>query len=261
MLTKQQISDFRSNGVLVIEQLITEGAIQKLRHRVGAHSGRPESLFPETIWSSNRGKGKGHGLSIDYLRKFINCAKNDDVFMEHAKSPMLLDVIESLLGPDIKLLTDQLFIKPPGGMEKTYHQDSPYFPIRPMELVSSWTALDDVTLDNGCLWVVPGSHLGGALPHSEVWMRGDREDMRVPDQIIDREVEQPILLKAGDVSFHHGLLLHRSGPNRTSTRRRGLATHYMRPSRVGLARNYLSLLIPFFAGRVTKVAFEIGAMS
>jgi ectoine hydroxylase-related dioxygenase (phytanoyl-CoA dioxygenase family) len=58
-------------------------------------------------------------------------------------------------------------------------------------------------------------------------MRGDREDMRVPDQIIDREVEQPILLKAGDVSFHHGLLLHRSGPNQTKTRRRGLATHYM----------------------------------
>lgn len=225
MLTKQQISDFRSNGVLVIEQLITEGAIQKLRHRVEAIAAG-QSAFPRNDMEFEPGK-EGHGLSIDYLRKLINCAKNDDVFMEHAKSPMLLDVIESLLGPDIKLLTDQLFMKPPGGMEKTYHQDSPYFPIRPMELVSSWTALDDVTLDNGCLWVVPGSHLGGALPHSEVWMRGDQEDMRVPDQIIDREVEQPILLKAGDVSFHHGLLLHRSGPNRTSTRRRGLATHYM----------------------------------
>ncbi|MBT06588.1 MAG: hypothetical protein CMM32_06695 [Rhodospirillaceae bacterium] len=225
MLTKQQISDFQSNGILVIEQLMAEGAIQELRQRVETiASGR--SAFPRSDMEFEPGT-ESHGLSIDYLRKLNNCAKNDAVFMEHAKRPMLLDVIESLLGPDIKLLTDQLFMKPPGGMEKTYHQDSPYFPIRPMELVSAWTALDDVTLENGCLWVVPGSHLGGALPHSEVWMVGDREDMHVPEEIIDRGAEQPILLKAGDVSFHHGLLLHRSGPNQTGNRRRGLATHYM----------------------------------
>ena len=101
MLTKQQISDFRSNGVLVIEQLITEGAIQELRHRVEAIAAG-QSSFPRNDMEFEPGK-EGHGLNIDYLRKLINCAKNDDVFMEHAKSPMLLDVIESLLGPDIKL--------------------------------------------------------------------------------------------------------------------------------------------------------------
>ena len=96
-----------------------------------------------------------------------------------------------------------------------------------MELVSSWVALDDVTIDNGCMWVVPGSHLNGPKDHSEKWMVGDRADMRVPDHEINKKEELPILLKSGDVSFHHSLLLHRSGPNETEFRRRGLATHFM----------------------------------
>ena len=58
-------------------------------------------------------------------------------------------------------------------------------------------------------------------------MVGDRQDQKVPDAEIDLDREKPILLKAGDCSFHHSLLLHRSGPNQTDTRRRGLATHYM----------------------------------
>ncbi len=114
-----------------------------------------------------------------------------------------------------------------GGVEKTWHQDSSYFSIEPMALVSSRVALDDVTLDNGCLWVVPGSHKLGPLAHSQVWMVGERQDMCIPDTAFDASREQPIVMRAGDCSFHHSLLLHRSGPNRTSQRRRGIATHYM----------------------------------
>ena len=73
-------------------------------------------------------------------------------------------------------------------MEKTYHQDSPYFKIEPMALVSSWVAMDDVTLENGCLWVVPGSHKGGALDHSEVWMVCERRDMTGPEAVFDRNI-------------------------------------------------------------------------
>ena len=122
-------------------------------------------------------------------------------------------------------------MKPPGGIEKTYHQDSPYFKIEPMALVTAWVALDDVTLDNGCMWVVPGSQRNGALDHSEPWKVGDRLDMRIPDSAIDEAKsangEQPVTMRAGGCSFHHSLILHRSGPNRTPHFRRGMATHYM----------------------------------
>jgi phytanoyl-CoA hydroxylase len=82
-------------------------------------------------------------------------------------------------------------------------------------------------LENGCMWVIPGSHRGGPLEHSQVWMVGDRKDMCVPDSAFDRNREVPITMQAGSVSFHHSLMLHRSGPNNSPNRRRGLASHYM----------------------------------
>jgi phytanoyl-CoA hydroxylase len=161
------------------------------------------------------------------LRKINRGANIDPVLGAHSRRESTLDCVESLLGPDIKFFSDQFFIKPPGGIEKTYHQDSPYFTIEPMALVTAWAALDDATVTNGCLYIVPGSHRNGALDHSEAWLVGDRTNMRIPDREIDRSKEHPVLLKAGDVSFHHSLILHRSGPNTSSQFRRGYAVHYM----------------------------------
>ncbi|SVB69514.1 uncharacterized protein METZ01_LOCUS222368, partial [marine metagenome] len=90
--------------------------------------------------------------------------------------------------------------------------------------------IDPADKDNGCLYVIPGSHLHGAVDHSEPWMVGERRDMRIPDEVIDRDRERPITLRAGGCSFHHGLLQHRSGPNRSDRFRRGMATHYMTAS-------------------------------
>lgn len=225
LLNDTQITQFEEQGYLVVENVIRESELEALRSRTeDIAAGR--TAYPADKIEFEPG-AEGQGLHIDALRKLNECALHDPVFLAHASSPAILDLVECLIGADIKLFGDQLFLKPPGGMEKTYHQDSPYFHIEPMALVSSWVALDDVTVENGCLWVVPGSHRNGPLPHSEVWMVGDRQDMRVPDSAFDRESEEPITMKAGDCSFHHSLLLHRSGPNQTARRRRGLATHYM----------------------------------
>ena len=161
------------------------------------------------------------------LRKINDLALNNQYFLKISRKPKILDIVETCIGGDIKLFGDQLFMKPPGGIEKTNHQDSPYFPIFPMNLISCWIALDDVNEENGCLKCIPGSHKWGALPHTEKWMVGDREDMCIPkDQIGDKE-EVSIHLTAGNASFHHSLLVHRSGPNNTSHSRIGWAIHYM----------------------------------
>ncbi|MEM7254136.1 MAG: phytanoyl-CoA dioxygenase family protein [Pseudomonadota bacterium] len=229
MLDDQQLAQFHRDGHLVVSALLDDADIEELRERTLAIA-NGEVPFPtdriELEPDAPRPRNPA-APGIDCIRKLNDCAVNDAVFRAHAGHPKILRIIQQLLGPDIKLFGDQLFMKPPGGMEKTYHQDSPYFPIRPMNLVSSWVALDEVTLENGCLWVIPGSHRLGALAHSEVWMVGDREDMCVPDHLFNRELETPVLMQAGDCSFHHSLLLHRSGSNQTPNRRRGLATHYM----------------------------------
>jgi phytanoyl-CoA hydroxylase len=127
----------------------------------------------------------------------------------------------------VKLFESQLFMKPPGGVEKPYHQDSAYFTIEPMALVTCWSALDDVTVANGSMWVIPGSHLGGVVDHGEPWQIGDRIDKRVPASAMDLASEVPMVMPAGSCSFHHSLLLHSSRPNRTNHSRRGFAVHYM----------------------------------
>ena len=91
----------------------------------------------------------------------------------------------------------------------------------PHSLVSCWTALDDATVENGCLWFIPGSHKWGLIA-----VEREREiERRALAGALENEV--PIELKAGDCSFHHSLLLHCSQANRSTTRRRGYATQYM----------------------------------
>jgi phytanoyl-CoA hydroxylase len=160
------------------------------------------------------------------VRKINRCAQNDPLFRAHAADGRILDIVESLIGPDIKLFDSQCFMKPPGGVEKPYHQDSAYFCIEPLDLVTCWTALDDVALENGCMWVIPGSHRAGLVEHAD-WQLGDRMDKQVPEAQLDRAREEPIVMPAGGSSFHHSVLLHRSGANTSDRPRRGLAVHYM----------------------------------
>ena len=82
------------------------------------------------------------------LRKINDLALNNKYFLKISKKSKILDVVEKCIGGNIKLFGDQLFMKPPGGIEKTSHQDSPYFPISPMNLISCWIALDDVNEDH-----------------------------------------------------------------------------------------------------------------
>ncbi len=224
-LSESQIVQFEETGHLVVESLISQAQLDKVREHMSAIAeGRVD--FPAAQLEYEPGTGDDRP-AIERLRKINKGAAHDPVFMEHALNSAIVDVIEDLLGPDLKLFGDQMFVKPPGGLEKTYHQDSAYFFIEPMAIITAWVALDDATLENGCLWVIPGSHRQGVLDHSEVWMVGDRQDRKIPDAALDRSKEVPVLLNAGDCSFHHSLLLHRSGPNNTAQFRRGQASHYM----------------------------------
>ena len=224
-LTQSQVDQFEDQGFLVVENLLSPSQVEELKeHTKQIADGRLPFPRESLEWEPGTAT-ENRGMMT--LRKINSCANHDPFFVEHASKPAILDVIESLLGSDIKLFGDQAFIKPPGGTEKTYHQDSAYFAIEPKAIITCWVALDDVTKENGCLWVIPGSHKHGIVDHSQEWIVGDRKDMMVPDDKLDRNREVPITMKAGSCSFHHSVLLHRSGANNTDQHRRGLATHYM----------------------------------
>ena len=226
-LNNEQKNSFEENGYLIVRNLLTEEELEKLRTRANLIASGEAAHVP-TQWIQQEPavrRGKVVTTSnIDAVRKLWSLVPYDEVMRAHATNPKVVDAIIDLLGPDIKLYGDQLFMKPPKhGSRKAYHQDSNSWKLFiPYNLVSCWAALDDATVENGCLWVIPGSHKWGLISRER--------EQEIEHQTLSGELEEnevSVELKAGDCSFHHSLLLHSSHANRSSNRRRGYATHYM----------------------------------
>ena len=135
-------------------------------------------------------------------------------------------VLARLIGPDVKCMQSMLFIKPPGFQGQAWHQDEIFIPTRDHSLTGGWIALDDATLDNGCIWVLPGSHKG-VLYEQRAHDDEEEFDRTGESHGFDESGETPVEAKAGDVVFFDGYLLHRSRRNRSSFYRRVLVNHYM----------------------------------
>ncbi|MGQ0832002.1 MAG: phytanoyl-CoA dioxygenase family protein [Microthrixaceae bacterium] len=127
-----------------------------------------------------------------------------------------------LLGTgDARLYWEQAVAKPPQARtELPWHQDNGYTPLVPEEYVTCWLALDDADLDNGCLWVIPGSHRQGTIRHHNgpgPFRIG--HDGPAADGV-------PVPISRGSVLVFSSLLMHRSGPNTTERPRRAWILQY-----------------------------------
>lgn len=127
----------------------------------------------------------------------------------------------------VKCMQSMLFVKGPGKPGQAWHQDERYIPTRDRSLCGAWIALDDATIANGCLWVVPGSHRQGYLfPFAKP---ADLDEYDGSDEChgFDLSRAVPVEVPAGSVVFFNGYLLHKSLRNRTQGYRRVLVNHYM----------------------------------
>ncbi|GDY12057.1 hypothetical protein LBMAG53_09350 [Planctomycetota bacterium] len=127
----------------------------------------------------------------------------------------------------VKCMQSMLFVKPPGKPGQAWHQDEMYIPTRDRSLCGAWIAIDDATIENGCLWVVPGSHRDGYLfpsksPEDLVEYDGSNQCYE-----FDEAKAVPVEVKSGSVVFFNGYLLHKSLRNRSTIYRRALVSHYM----------------------------------
>ena len=154
---------------------------------------------------------------------------DDPVWLAAVADPRLLDLVESLLGPGVALFSSCWVVKPPRtGRGAAWHQDGGSWPLEPLEAITLWVALDDADPGNGGLRVIPGSHRAGLLPHQ-------RDDARLATQLfpvalppaaMDEGAAVDVVLRAGDVSAHHPLLIHGSPPNTSTRPRRALVARY-----------------------------------
>ncbi len=149
-----------------------------------------------------------------------------------ARHPAILDAVEGILGPDILIYAAEFFIKEPRTTSiVSMHQDLTYWGLGAIDgLVTAWLALSPATVASGCMDFVRGSHKQPILPHEDTFdannllSRGQEVRVDIAD-----EDKTPIMLEPGEMSLHHGLTIHGSGPNGSDDRRIGCVIRYVRP--------------------------------
>ncbi|HYB08350.1 MAG TPA: phytanoyl-CoA dioxygenase family protein [Alphaproteobacteria bacterium] len=148
--------------------------------------------------------------------------------MKVATLPRILDAVEDLIGPDILLFTSTLWPKDGGdGRYVSWHQDSAYFGFDRHDEVTAWVAVTASHRGNGCVRVMPGSHLGPDYEHEETLAK---ENMLIRGQTIhglDESRAVNLELRPGQFSLHHERMAHGSLPNASSDRRIGYALFYI----------------------------------
>lgn len=227
-LTEEQKTAFWRDGFLPVHNVLTAEEVAALQQRTDAII-LGEVPFPQEYLTIEPELANGAWEDIPpqhRVRKLWNLTKFDPVFQEYARHPKIVEIVCDLLGPDVKFYVDQMLLKPPlHGSAKPYHQDSVYWPIEPMELVTCWMALDDATVENGCMRFLPGSHRLGPLEHHH--LEGPHIVPEGWEELSQRPDEVAVELKAGSCSFHHSLVLHETAPNRSPHPRRAMTTAYM----------------------------------
>jgi ectoine hydroxylase-related dioxygenase (phytanoyl-CoA dioxygenase family) len=166
------------------------------------------------------------GAARQVLRKLDNPAYHRPAFRRLATDRRLVALVEAIIGPGVTVYFSQIFFKPPeGGGPKPVHQDNYYFgPKDRDEMVTAWVALDDATVENGCLFFGEGTNLGPVIPHTAP--PGEPFNLLIPDDVAARQAMTPAPVPRGGVSFHHGNTYHQSGRNLSPRWRRAVAFHY-----------------------------------
>lgn len=219
-------SDYDRDGYLILESALDRALVSAVRAEATA------------ICRGARGDIDGaarvhpHEAAATALARYL-CIhfphKISPLMAEVARLPAVVDVLTTIVGPNVKMMQSMLFIKAAGKPGQAWHQDEAHIPTRDRSLTAAWIALDDATVDNGCLWVLPGSHRAGVL-HA-VRHHDDPRFDHTPEAygFEHRHTEAvPVEVPAGSVLFFDGYLLHRSLPNtRRQGLRRALVNHYM----------------------------------
>lgn len=146
--------------------------------------------------------------------------------------PRILDVVEGILGPDIMIYAVEFFIKEPNTRHKvSMHQDLTYWGLGAVDgLVTAWLSLSPATPASGCMDFVKGSHKNPILPHEDTFAEDNllSRGQEIKVDVADAD-KVPIEIHPGQISLHHGLTIHGSGPNTTDDRRIAAVIRYCTP--------------------------------
>lgn len=222
---------YENNGFVVARSLFDKDEVASYREHYMAL--RVAGNYPGDMAGVNPG-------SDDPLKKYprmIHMHRWDTLSMEWMLDERLDRCMTSLLGRSPIAVQTMLYFKPAGARGQALHQDNFFLRVQPGTCMAAWLALDRCDIENGCLQVVPGSHLWPILCPTQADTTQSFTDVAV--SLPEGTEVQPIVMEPGDVLFFNGSLVHGSYPNTSADRfRRALIGHYIEGDSELVARFY-----------------------
>jgi ectoine hydroxylase-related dioxygenase (phytanoyl-CoA dioxygenase family) len=216
-LSAAEIAQYERDGWVVPAFRLPADEIAAMRDALDALIRANPGVRPEKLVSAHVAGDNGEGV------------RGDARFLALARDPRIVEIVSGVLGDDIVLWGCHVFCKPAGdGYETPWHQDGHYWPIRPLANCTVWVALEESTVENGCLRVVPGSH---RARHLHEHLHEDRQDLTLNQRLaagsFDESDAVDVELEPGQMSLHDVYMIHGAQPNRSTRRRTGVALRYM----------------------------------
>jgi len=242
LLTQAQIDKFWRDGVLVVENAVS--AIQLSALRTEFQTWVEESRSHSSDYGETRdGRRRfdlqpGHSAKTPGLRRVQSPEEVSEAFESVMRNARTVDYCADLIGPNIRFHHGKVNSKLPGSATAVkWHQDFPFQPMTNDDMITCLLFVDDVTLENGPLEVIPESHKGPLYSH---WHDGVFTGA-IDDAVIDPQRDKIIKCtgKAGDVCLMHVNLLHGSAPNLSDKPRTLYITTYYAEDAIELSPNHL----------------------
>ena len=212
VLTKEQIEQYHDEGFISPVRVISEYEALSIKNQLE----QVEADFPGEINAQSR-----NNLHLSFA--FLDAL---------AHNTIIVDAMEDLIGPDIALWASVMFIKEPSSKQYvSWHQDATYMGLDSIDFPTPWIALSPSNRDTGCMTMISGSH------HSEIQIHKDtfaENNILTRGQVIpevDKSKAIDLILEPGEMSIHHGAIIHGSQPNNSDQRRIGFSLQsYVPPS-------------------------------
>lgn len=209
MLSAAQKAFYADNGYLLVEDVVTGAQLKKLQDIT---YGLIDDSRKVSESNDRFDLDKGHSAAAPRLTRIKLPHKQDPYFWEILTQSKVTNVLTDLLGDDTTLITAKLNTKAPGGGQAVeWHQDWAFYPHTNDDLLAFGLMLEDVTLDNGPLMVVPGTHRGPLLSHQSNGVFCGAIDP--DDPLFEKDKAVTLTGKAGSMTVHHVRTLHGSAPN------------------------------------------------
>lgn len=208
-----QIEQFKTQGHFIAEDILRPQALDAAAADFEALRAKQDAELQSA--------GERRGISHEGRNFIPHLHVQSDAASKVCFDPNLLNIAGSLMGPNVRLYWNQAVTKAPNsGGSFSWHQDSGYHSIDPLEYLTLWIPLEDATVDNGTIWVLSGSHKWGLQEHIVDDSSGDKVGYRGDAPGI------PVELKKGSAAVFSSLCLHRSGPNTTDKPRRAYVVQF-----------------------------------